>query len=227
MVMPLCRIHQPTCLSHGRPECRRSLEQRRTFGRSHLRPAVPPVRIIVMNANADPRSPPDFRAVQPRRIQPQHDRPADRIVLRLHLPAATAARGSHPPIRIVERRLPAAGAPAVHHAAVEHPLQRPLEVIVRRRRRPITSHIEADRHCIGPRAAAIGYQDRDEYRVGSTQQPDPGVALASADPDLRKTPGCAVDPAVGRGRMGDHSELDRVRECAGRHLQRDCQRGED
>jgi hypothetical protein len=159
-----------------------------------------------VNQEPDAR-PAALLAVEPGRVEAQHERPHHPIVRPAHLPATSHARRTESPVRIVARRLPSSGPAAIDHAAVEHPLQRPLKVVMRRGCRPIARDVEAQRHAIRPGTRAVRHGDRDERRVRGPKQPDRGLALRRGDAQLRRTqpalsvrPSAAGDRAMARSR---------------------------
>jgi hypothetical protein len=96
-------------------------------------------------------------------------------------PTRAIARAAEPPVRISLRRIPPAGPPTVHHAAVENPPERPLKVVVLRRRRAVTFGIEAHHELVAPVPGGVGQQrddvdafrDREQpYRCGPLTGPD-------------------------------------------------------
>ena len=94
------------------PQRRRTLEQLGASGRRDQRPAVPPVGIVVVNLEPD-AWPTALLSIEPRWVEAQHERPHHPVVRPAHLPTASRARRIEPPVRIIARRLPPSGPPAI------------------------------------------------------------------------------------------------------------------
>src|SRR4051812_4121064 len=107
----------------------RSLDVHRLGTGTRLGPGVPPLRLVVVDAKCYCGQG-AVLPVQPPGLQTQADPPAAGRVARSDGPAAARTLRPQSPIRISPWRLPASVTPPVHHAAVQHPPEIPLKLLV-------------------------------------------------------------------------------------------------
>src|SRR5688572_26878777 len=104
-----------------------------------------------------------------------------------HFPATASPVCPEPPVRIIPGRLPATVPPPEHNAAVEHPPEVQLKVIVLRSRCAVALGVDTQHEVVAPLRSGVRRPGGDEDRVDRSKEPHLRSPLTSEDADLRRT----------------------------------------
>ncbi len=141
-----------------------------------MRPREPSTWTVVVRTKGDARASPRF-AGEPGAVQPEYQRPAPGSLARADRPSPTLPGSAQSPIGIPTRRLPSRAATTIDHAAVHHPAEVPLKVVMSRDRATVTGHVQADHEIVAPIRRGVRHPGRPR-----TRNPRCGGARSSPRP---------------------------------------------